>query len=211
MRLSILMAFHVLSQVLQYDLTIHECWTCFDFLRQEHWQIRHLHVHVGRFCHLHRILLVRWLLLILRPPIVDKGQFEEVFQEVVANVANRIHNPQQMLQSLRTCNRVRYHQVFLLSKNARPAQAIDLHDFLDADMRVDDVLPECFQILGIGHHRSNTDDCNGFKRTLFKSFAWFSVIGCDGHMFTSYIHDALWHHGDRIACIHVDALSSYAC
>ena len=60
--------------------------------------------------------------------------------------------------------------------------------------------------MGIGHQRPQADDRNGLKGTLVNPFAGFAVFGCQRHGLTS-VHDALWHHRDRIPRIDVDALA----
>ena len=75
----------------------------------------------------------------------------------------------------------------------------------DTHFRVEDVLPKGFDIGCVRHQCPKTNDGNGLKGPLVDSFARFAVFCGQGHDLTS-IHDALWYHGYRIACINVDAL-----
>ena len=199
------------GQVRRCGLTKHECLTCSCSRHQVRWQKPHQHALGGIPSLLHHSPLVQSLLLRPKQPTIGMGRFVGLSQEADAIDASRIiilNKCSNLCICVSVCDIAWFAFCPEMVDRARPSP---FFDFLDAHMRIDDVLPECFQILCIGHHCSNTDDCNGFKRTLFESFAWFSVIGCDGHVFTSYVHDALWHHGDGIACIDMDALPCYAC
>ena len=76
----------------------------------------------------------------------------------------------------------------------------------NADLGVQDVLPKGIDVMCIGHQRPEANHRNRFKGTLVNSFARFAVFGCQRHGLTS-VHDALWHHRDRIPRIDVDALA----
>ena len=79
----------------------------------------------------------------------------------------------------------------------------------NADLGVQDVLPEGIDVMRIRHQRPETNHRNRFKGPLVNSFARFAVFGCQRHGLTS-VHDALRHHRDRIPRIDIDALTGDA-
>ncbi len=79
----------------------------------------------------------------------------------------------------------------------------------DAHFGVEDVLPKGVDVVGIGHEGAQADDSNGLERPLVNSLAGFAVCCGQRHGDTS-IHDALGHHRDGVACVHVHALTGDA-
>ena len=83
-----------------------------------------------------------------------------------------------------------------------------LREGFDAHFCIQNVLPEGIDVVCVGHQCPQPNNGNRLEGTLLNPFARFAVFGCQRHGFTS-IHDALWNHGDGVACVNVDALPRY--